>query len=107
MAKFYGKIGFTTSIEIEPGIWSDTTITERNYYGDVTRNIARFNYNQESSNSNLNLTNAFSIVADDYAIANEQYMAYVEYRGTKWTIESVEDQYPRLILNVGGVYNGN
>ena len=32
-------------------------------------------------------------------------MRYVEFMGAKWKISSVEVQYPRLILTVGGVYN--
>jgi hypothetical protein len=33
-------------------------------------------------------------------------MLYVEFMGAKWKISNVEVQYPRLILTIGEVYNG-
>ena len=33
-------------------------------------------------------------------------MVYVELMGEKWKVTDVEIQYPRLILSIGGVYNG-
>lgn len=33
-------------------------------------------------------------------------MRYVEYLGSKWTIKSVEPKDRKLILTIGGVYNG-
>ena len=38
MAKFYGKIGYAVRMEIRPGVWDDE-ITEREYFGDLLRNI--------------------------------------------------------------------
>ena len=32
-------------------------------------------------------------------------MRYVEFLGVKWKIESVEVQYPRLILSIGGEWH--
>lgn len=103
MAKFHGKIGYIKTEEVKPGIWKPKT-SERPYYGDITRNIGRF---QSSGNVNddININNTISIVADSYANENFQYMRYVEYMGAKWKITSAEVQYPRIILNIGGVYN--
>ena len=103
MAKWYGKIGYAEQIETAPGVWEEKII-ERNYYGDVVRNIRRL----ESSgnlNDDINVSMEISIVADPYAIQNFHAMRYVEFMGSLWKISSVEVNYPRLILSIGGVYN--
>ena len=104
MAKFYGKIGYVNTVEVEPGIWEEQ-ITERTYYGDLTRNISKFQ-SSGGVNDDINISNNISIVADPYANENFQYMRYVEFMGAKWKITNVEVQYPRLLLSIGGVYNG-
>ena len=40
-------------------------------------------------------------------LSNQKRMAYAEIMGTKWKISEVEVQYPRLILTIGGVWNGD
>lgn len=104
MAKFYGKIGYAITKETTPGVWVEE-IVERSYYGDVIRNIRRLQ-SSENLNDNINVSNEISIVADAFANQNFHSMRYVEYMGAKWKVSSVEVKYPRLILNIGGVYNG-
>ena len=104
MAKFYGKIGYAENVETRAGVWRPT-ITEREYFGDLVRNTRRLE-SASQINDNINISNEISIVADPYAYQNFHSMRYVEFMGTKWKISSVEVQYPRLILSIGGVYNG-
>lgn len=104
MAKFYGKIGYAMTKETTPGVWVEE-IVECSYYGDVIRNIRRLQ-GSENLNDDINVSNEISIVADAFANQNFHSMRYVEYMGAKWKVSSVEVKYPRLILNVGGVYNG-
>jgi hypothetical protein len=104
MAKFYGKIGYIDTVESEPGYWDEKAI-EREYYGDITRNTSRYQ-NSGQVNDNIVINNILSIVADPYANENFQHMRYVEWMGAKWKITDVEVQYPRLILTLGGMYNG-
>lgn len=105
MAKFYGKIGYIQNIEVEPGVWADKA-TERSYYGDVTRDTSRFQQS-DGVNDDITINNTISIVADPYANENFQYMRYVEYMGIKWKVTNAEVRYPRIILSLGGMYNGN
>jgi len=104
MAKFFGRIGYGEQVESAPGVFKDV-ITEYSYYGDVVRNIRQLREG-EVINSDLSLNNSISIVADAYA--NEHFFAirYVEFSGALWTISDVEVRSPRLILTLGGVYNG-
>lgn len=104
MAKFYGKIGYAITKETTPGVWVEE-IVERSYYGDVIRNIRRLQ-GSENLNDDINVSNEISIVADAFANQNFHSMRYVEYMGAKWKVSSVEVKYPRLILNIGGIYNG-
>jgi hypothetical protein len=104
MAKFYGEVGYGESVEKSDGVWVDD-IVEYHYYGDVIRNTRKLQEGQ-SVNNDLSVNNSISIVADAYA--NEHFFAirYIKWAGTLWTVSEVEVQSPRLILRLGGVYNG-
>lgn len=106
MSRFFGPIGFVTSMEIPEGsgIWVDVA-TEKNYRGEVSRNTKRWDSTQYL-NDNLNINNIISIVADPY-ISNKLFtIKYVKWLGTYWEVSSAEVQYPQIILSLGGVYNG-
>lgn len=104
MAKFFGKIGYGISMQTAPGVWEDVII-EYPYYGDVLRN-SRGLREGEKVNNDLTVGNSITIVADAYA--NEHFFAirYVEWAGTLWIVDDVVVESPRLILRLGGVYNG-
>lgn len=104
MAKWYGNIGYANQVETTPGVWEEQ-ITVRSYYGDLTRNTRRLQ-SADQLNDNLNINNELSIVADPFANQNFHSMRYAELMGTKWKITNVEVKFPRLILSLGGEYNG-
>jgi hypothetical protein len=105
MAKFHGVIGYGESVEKNPGVWVDE-IVEYSYYGDVIRNARYLKEGEQGVNNDITVGNSISIVADAYA--NEHFFAirYVEWAGALWTVNMVEVQSPRLLLRLGGVYNG-
>lgn len=104
MAKFCGVIGFAVTAETVPGVYEEQII-ERRYYGDLNRNSRRLQ-SSENLNDNINVSNEISIVADPYASQNFHAIRYVGFMGAKWKVNLVDVQYPRLILTLGGVYNG-
>lgn len=104
MAKFYGKIGYANTVETKPGVCEEQ-IVERSYYGDLIRNTRRLQ-SADQVNDDINISNEISIVADPYATNNFHTMRYAVFMGTKWKISNVDVSYPRLILTLGGVYNG-
>ena len=104
MAKFYGAIGFATNIETSPGVWEDKVI-ERQYFGDLIRNTRRLE-TADKLNDNISISNQISIVGDPFIYENIYAIRYLVFGKTKWKISNVEVQYPRLILDVGGLYNG-
>ena len=105
MTRWCGVIGYAETLEIEPGVWSEE-FTERKYYGDLLRNSRRLQGSQQI-NDDITISNQISILADPYAVQHFHAIRYAELFGTKWKVSSVEVQYPRLILELGGAYNGN
>lgn len=103
MGKWFGKIGYAVTEEKTPGVYAEQ-ITERNYYGDIHRNTRRLQ-TSDKLNDDINVANEISIVADPFARENFHAMRYAEFMGARWKISSVEVQYPRLLLSLGGVYN--
>lgn len=104
MAKYSGKVGFGTSVESTPGVWVDE-ITERSYFGDVNR-ADRMLTEGEQLNDDLRVNNEISIVADAYASEHFFAIRYVEWAGQRWKVSHAEVRRPRLILQLGEVYNG-
>lgn len=104
MAKYFGPIGYVETVEMRPGVWDDQ-VTERNYRGDVLRNTRRYETG-DRVNDNLNVDNQISIVSDPYAYQHFFAMKYIKWMGAYWKITNVEVQRPRLLLSIGGVYNG-
>lgn len=104
MAKFYGKLGFEQTNETSPGIYEEE-IMEHNYYGELIRNTRRLEQGA-SINDDVTITNQISILADPFIRKNFHSLRYVTYAGSKWKVTSIEVQYPRLILSIGGEYNG-
>lgn len=103
MARFYGKIGFGVPYEPAPGVW-DEKIEERFYSGELIRNTRRLQ-TTDKVNYDLTISNELSIIADPYIECNLHSIRYVEFMGAKWKISSVDVQYPRLNLTLGGLYN--
>lgn len=104
MAKFYGVIGYAVTKMTEQGIYEEQ-IVETEYVGDVIRNTRRLR-DGSKINDDINISNQISIIADPYAANNFHTMRYVVFMGAKWKISEIEVQYPRLILTLGGLYNG-
>lgn len=104
MAKFHGEIGFIEIEETSPGVHVEIA-TEHSYVGDILRSNQRWQ-NGEQLNANLTINNRFSIVGDAFAYENFSNMRYVKWNGRKWSINSIEIERPRIILTIGGVYNG-
>ena len=104
MAKFHGRVGFGEAVEETPGVFADA-IVEHLYYGDIVSNRMTL---QASENLNQDpvVSNSISIVANAYAHEHFFAIKYVEWAGEFWTVANVEVQAPRLILQLGEVYNG-
>ncbi len=113
MAKFYGGLGFITTEEridmvngeaVHTGIYQRAE-SVRECYGDILKNIRRFEKLDAGSNEDINISNTFSVICDPYAFENLEHLRYLLWNSNKWKITSYDIEYPRLNLTVGGVWN--
>lgn len=104
--KYYGTIGFwKKDVEIRPGV-TRPQIVPREYTGDILDNRQRW-IPTEYQNDNLKINIRLSIIGDLYLNENISSVKYATYMGEKWKVSSIDTtKYPRVILELGGVYNG-
>lgn len=106
MNRWFGKVGYSESIEDEGGKWKSQN-TVREYYGDIVRNNTRWTGNPNSVNDNLTVNTQISIVADPFAIEKFHAIKWIEFMGVKWSVDNIDpNQPPRLLLTLGDVWNG-
>lgn len=113
MGRYFGTVGYAISTErmttdVPPqhtGIFEDV-IVEKEYYGDATNLSSRWS-SGDQVNDNLQINVNISILADAFAYQNFSRIKYVEYMGVKWKVEKITPERPRLILTLGGEYNGS
>lgn len=107
MARYYGKIGFVITKEDpnDPGVYVEE-ITERNYRGNVNRESYHYDEEYSALSGDFKISNQMSFVADGFALTNLGHIRYVEFLGTRWNVTNAEVARPRIILTLGGVYNG-
>lgn len=107
MGKFFGIVGFVKSQEDpdHPGVFVEVP-TENEYGGDVIRHIRRWQGVADHTNDDVAVDSQISIISDPFAFENFSHIRYVEWLGSLWKVTSAEPQYPRILLTIGGVYNG-
>ena len=105
MAKTIVSVSYCMSIEIEPGVWDDH-VKAVSYPADITRLNSRWSANTDSTNDNISLNSQISFVADAFANQHFALIKHVNAYGAEWQVTNVEVQHPRIILTLGGVYNG-
>lgn len=104
--KFFGLVGFWSGdVEVSPGVFRPL-LTERPYFGDVNWNNRHFQ-GSENQNEEIRLNNQISILSDLYSHEHFASIRYVIWNGVKWRVTNVEVNYPRIVLTIGGVYNGS
>lgn len=102
--RYYGKIGYETSVEIADSVW-EPRILEMQKYGDVIRNTTR-REQSDRINDEITLSNRISVVVKPDELSNFQTIKYVEWLGCRWNVKSMEINFPRVILEIGGAYTG-
>lgn len=103
MAKFAGLVGYVTQEETTSGVWSpvENPIMMK---GDVISQRANV-LNDANVNSNITLNHRVSLLGDSYSFDNYYNIRWIQFRGKKLEVSSVEIQRPRLIISLGGLWN--
>jgi len=104
MAKYCGYIGYSVEEETKPGV-IEPVIKERKYYGDIL-SLKRNTQNGDQINDTILLNTRISVISDPFAKQNRNALKYITLDGLRWEILSVDIQFPRMIVETGGVYNG-
>ena len=102
--KFYGNVGFAVTVDDGYGVWRET-ITDKKYAGDVMR-LTRNKEAGEHINDGLRINTQISILLDPWFQDHLSQIRYVEYMNAKWIVDTVEVQYPRINITLGGLYHG-
>lgn len=104
MARFAGLVGYVTQEEKVPGVWSPSE-NPRVMKGDIIRQSSSVQ-NDNKVNSDISLGHRISLIGDAYAFDNYYNIKWIDVDGCKWETTSVEVQRPRIIVSLGGRYNG-
>lgn len=107
--RFAGTVGFATPTEETPGVWKDV-IVEREYFGDVIRDarlLGAPSLVPPEVAGTISVQNSFSIVGDAMAYESFMNIRYVTWNGQKWIVTDIEVRRPRLILSIGGQWDGD
>ena len=105
MAKYYGKIGYAVTTEVRPGVWGPEEIIEKPAFGDVEQRSIRHQQSDKVT-EDLTTSDEISIIMDAFAKDNFSNIRYVNYLGANWKVVNARVRYPRIVLTLGGVYNG-
>ena len=103
--KFYDKVGYVDTVETAPSVFEEQVIHVQNYYGDVIHPSIRYR-GAEKLNDDIVTQDKISILSDAFAYENFSKIRFVRYLGSYWKVSDISVQAPRLILTLGGVYNG-
>lgn len=104
MAKYAGLVGYVTQEEIAPGVW-EAEPKHRLMKGDVLRQSNSYSGGQKV-NEDVTLQHRISLVGDPFAFDNYSNIKYLVLNGVKWKVTGVEITRPRLIVTLGGLWNG-
>lgn len=104
MTKYSGMMGYVTPVQSSPGVWVNHVI-EKKVRGDVIRSITN-NLPGDTTADDVTISNRISIVGDPYAFENFFNIKYVKYMRVNWKVINIELARPRIILTLGGVWNG-
>lgn len=103
--KFAGEVGFWKGDkETAPGVYRPE-IEERFYTGDLKRNFRSFQ-TSDKQNDDISTSNQIEILADLYLQQNYMSVRYVLWNGQLLSAKNVTIDYPRVVIELGGVYNG-
>lgn len=107
MNRFHGVVGYVVQMEDPPDsdIWKEKKITKE-YFGEIVKEQRGWT-SSHSTIDDLTVMNKIRILADDFAFQNCSAIRYVNWMGCDWKVVSTEIDHPRIVLTLGGVYNGN
>lgn len=105
MARFHGKVGFLIVTDDQTTGIVDERVVEKTFFGTVQEHRRSWQASDVVTDD-LQLGNQISITANDFAYEHATAICYCEFMGQLWKVTSIRVARPRIILTLGGVYNG-
>jgi len=99
-----GVIGYGVQTKIRPGVVEDV-IVEKKFRGDVLRPSSGPDEGGKV-NDDLKVGLSISVVAGAYHARHVHQMRYISWQGQLWKVANVDVAHPRLIVRLGGLWNG-
>ena len=101
-----GVIGYGIPTKIHPGVVDDV-IVERKFRGETVRPPSSGpDESAQKVNDDLRVSATISVVAGAYHSAHVHQIRYISWQGQLWKVSNVDVNHPRLIMRLGGLYNG-
>lgn len=104
MARFSGIVGYVSQEETAPGVWTPVN-KPRKMKGNVLRQTSS-NSNSGNVNDDVTLNHRVSLIGDAYAFENYFNIKWVKMDTKVWKVTNIEIERPRIIVTLGGVWNG-
>lgn len=104
MARFSGLVGYVVQQETTPGVWTPVE-NPRKMKGDIIRQSSS-NSSSGNLNDDVTLNHRISLIGDAYAFDNYFNIKWVKIDTMKWKVVNIEIERPRIIVSLGGVWNG-
>ena len=105
--KYYDDVTFVLQQEDPqaPGVWKEYKIAKP-YMGDWKRVESRWN---PGSNviDDKRVNNQLEIISDPFAVTNFTHIRCVKWMGHEWAVTTVTLRPPRIVLEIGGLYNAS
>lgn len=102
--RYSGKLGIAQQTEVRPGIWEEA-ITEVDVLGKV-QNRTEVLDGADAVLPRYRTTTSISVPARGVGPQDDSNIRYITYKGTRWQISSIVDDYPDIVIYIGEVYNG-
>ena len=100
-----GVIGYGVQTKIRPGVVEDVII-EKKFRGETVRPPSSGPDESGKVNDDLRVGVTISVVAGAYHSTHVHALRYISWQGKLWKVSNVEVAHPRLIMRLGGLYNG-
>ena len=100
-----GVIGYGEQTKTAPGVTDEVTI-EKKFRGDLVRPPSSGPEEGAKVLDDLRVGVTISVVAGAYHSTHVHAMRYISWQGKLWKVANVDVNFPRLIIRLGGLYNG-
>lgn len=104
MPKFKGLIGYGVETEVSPGVFRDQIVSKK-HSGEMLK--VHIKHTPNDLVTATTLSNTISIIPNRFMLQHYGEIRFVVLGGSKWSIASISYEPPRIVLTLGGVYNGN